>query len=103
MGQTLLDKYSWLHFATGIVAYFFRIGFWNWFLFHGLFEYVENTPEGVHFIDTQLGALWPGGKQEADATINSLGDQLSALLGYGLMVQLYGPVHPQDLWILTDK
>lgn len=81
MGQTFLDEYSLLHFASGIIAFFFDISFTNWFLLHAAFEYIENTSYGVQFIDNYL-FFWPGGKLRADALINSISDQIFALIGW---------------------
>jgi len=90
MGTTFLDKYSVLHFATGIIAYFLGLSFWAWFLLHGLFELIENQPFAMRFINSHLGWFWPGGKDYADFPINSVGDQISALLGWLLMRVLFG-------------
>ena len=87
MGNQLLDQYSILHFATGVVAYFWDIGFITWTLFHGAFELVENTPQGMKFINTNL-TWWPGGKPKADAWINILGDNLSAMSGWWCAAKL---------------
>jgi hypothetical protein len=45
-----------------------------------MFELVENTQTGMHYIRTIK--LWPGGKSEADSWINSTGDQFYSLLGW---------------------
>ena len=81
MGNQLLDQYSLLHFATGVVAYFWNIGFITWAFFHGAFELIENTPQGMKFINKNL-TWWPGGKPKADAWINIIGDNLSAIAGW---------------------
>ena len=81
MGNQLLDQYSILHFATGIVAYFWDISFIKWTLLHGTFELIENTPQGMKFINTNL-TWWPGGKPKADDWINIVGDNLSAMVGW---------------------
>ena len=87
MGNQLLDQYSLLHFATGIVAYFWDIDLWKWVLLHAGFELIENTPQGMSFINKYL-TWWPGGKPKADAFINILGDNLSAFLGWYCAYQL---------------
>ena len=81
MGQFLLDQYSLLHFATGIVAYFLGLSLPLWILLHVTFECVENTGVGIKFINHYL-TFWPGGKPRADAPINSIGDTLSAIVGW---------------------
>ena len=81
MGKTFIDKFSLLHFATGIIAYFFGISLVMWILIHVTFEILENTNEGVYFIDNYL-SFWPGGKKYPDSVINSLGDEIFAILGW---------------------
>jgi len=81
MGLSFMDKYSLLHFSSGVMAYIFGISFWWWFLLHALFEIVENSDIGIYFISTYL-YFWPGGKEYSDAIINSIGDQVFALLGW---------------------
>ncbi len=94
MGYLFTDKYSLLHFATGIVVYYWNMSFWTWFFLHALFELVENTQSGMYIINhlpklpnnTPLRSgnmpLWPGGKTHADSLINSIGDQTYASLGW---------------------
>ena len=36
----------------------------------------------MHFINSVLKDIWPGGKPEADSVINVLGDNLLAQVGY---------------------
>lgn len=81
MGIKLLDQYSLLHFSSGIMAYFFGLKLDFWILLHTAFEYSENTEVGIRFINTFL-PFWPGGKPYADSFINSVGDFLSATLGW---------------------
>jgi len=80
MGYKFLDKYSILHFVSGFIAYFFGINWIMWLIIHIMFEYGENTPEGMELINTI--PIWPGGKENPDALVNSIGDTLSALLGW---------------------
>ncbi len=81
MGTHLIDKYSLLHFATGIIFCFFNISLLNSFILHTIFEIVENTKQGVYFIDNYL-QFWPGGKKKSDAFINCVGDTIFFLLGW---------------------
>jgi hypothetical protein len=81
MGARLFDKYTYLHFGTGIVIYYWGVSLMWWLLLHTLFELVENTPQGVHFIDNYL-KIWPGGKLKPDTFTNSLGDTIGAILGW---------------------
>jgi hypothetical protein len=81
MGVRIFDKFTYLHFASGVVAQYFGLSFIEWLLMHTIFEIVENTKHGVYFIDTYL-TFWPGGKLASDSFINSVGDTLGALLGW---------------------
>ena len=81
MGTQFTDKFSLLHFATGIIAYYWNISFLSWFVIHLIYEYIENTVYGMRLINNIK--LWPGGKEHADTILNSMGDQFYALLGWG--------------------
>ncbi len=82
MGLYFIDKFSLLHFATGIIAYFWHIPLIIWILIHATFEYIENTKTGI-YINNNFFAFWPGGKHCADSFINSfLGDNFFAILGW---------------------
>ncbi len=89
MWSLLLDNYSLLHFAAGIVAYFWGFSLSTWTLFHILFELLENTAAGMTFINTYI-KLWPGGKSAPDPLVNRLGDVLSGSLGWLLAAWLSG-------------
>ena len=78
-----MDKYSLLHFATGIVAHFWALDRIEFFIYHLLFEIIENSPIGIALINRL--PFWPGGKSVPDAWINILGDNLFALFGHWLM------------------
>jgi len=81
MGSNLFDQYSYLHFAVGIVIYFFDITLVQWFILHVIFEIVENTQIGIDVINTYL-LFWPGGKPQPDSLLNSTGDTIAALIGW---------------------
>lgn len=81
MGNLLFDQYSLLHFACGIIAHFWDISLKNWFIAHAIFEAVENTNAGMSFINNYI-QYWPGGKSAPDTLINSVGDQIAAILGW---------------------
>lgn len=81
MGNTIFDKYTYLHFASGIISYFWNISLINWLIIHTAFEYIENTKQGVYFIDKYL-TFWPGGKVKADSFINNIGDTIGAIIGW---------------------
>jgi hypothetical protein len=80
MGFHFTDKYSLLHFATGIIAYYWSISFVLWFIIHLLYEYIENTEQGIKIINKIK--IWPGGKDSPDTILNRVGDQFYALLGW---------------------
>ena len=86
MGQLFFDQYSILHFAAGIIAYFWGLNFSTWFALNVLYEFIENTEMGMKFINKIK--MWPGGKYKSDSIINSAGDVLSASLGWYLAYKL---------------
>ena len=51
MGTKIIDQYSLLHLATGIVAFFWNISFKWWMLIHVIFELIENTKTGMKLIN----------------------------------------------------
>ena len=61
MGLNFIDQYSYLHFASGIIAYFFDISLLYWLIIHTVFEIMENTENGIFIINKYL-TFWPGGK-----------------------------------------
>jgi hypothetical protein len=81
MGVKLFDQYTYLHFAVGIVVYFFDISILQWIVLHTIFEIIENTPMGMNIINTYI-TFWPGGKPRADTIINSFGDTIGAVIGW---------------------
>jgi len=80
MGVLFTDKYSLLHFASGIVAYYWNVSFIAWFILHLIFELAENTETGMHYI--RKIKLWPGGKTHPDSWLNCTGDQFYSVLGW---------------------
>lgn len=80
MGNKFLDQYTYLHFATGIVAYFFGISIKNWIIIHILFEIIENTKFGMKMIN--MFPYWPGGKKYSDTLNNMIGDTIGSILGW---------------------
>ena len=80
MGTTLVDEYSFLHFASGAIAYYWGItAFWL-FIIHTLFEFIENTDIGMRVINNF--PIWPGGKSHPDNLLNRLSDTMFAMLGW---------------------
>lgn len=82
MGYRWFDQYSLLHFAVGVVAYFWSISLIVVVIIHILFEYVENTPMGMNIINTYFIAWWPGGKTHADRMNNRISDTLFTTIGW---------------------
>ena len=83
MGEHFFDQYSILHMASGVIAYFFNIKLFHWFLIHLLFELFENSKIGIEIINKYLIWIWPGGKDKEDSFVNSmLGDNFFGLLGW---------------------
>lgn len=82
MGKFFMDKYSLLHFATGISMYFWNVPLMYWILIHIIFEIVENSTIGMNIINKHFHGIWPGGKPSSDTFINSVGDIFFAVLGW---------------------
>lgn len=80
MGILFTDKFSLLHFAAGVIMYYWNISFLSWFIFHVIYEYAENTRTGMKIINTIT--LWPGGKNYPDSLLNRMGDQFYGMLGW---------------------
>jgi hypothetical protein len=87
MGTYAIDQYSLLHFAVGIVAYFWGISAVSVLVLHVVFELVENTPMGMNFINTYI-PFWPGGKPYADSVLNQVSDTLMTMIGWILSQRL---------------
>jgi len=87
MGQKFFDQFSLLHFASGVVAYFFGIKFATWVVLHIIFEVVENTEVAMNIITNYL-TFWPGGKHSSDSFTNSVGDQVFAMFGWYVAYKL---------------
>ena len=81
MGYNYFDQYTYLHFAVGIVAYFWNISLINWVILHTIFEFLENTQMGMNIINKYI-VFWPGGKPKSDTIINNLGDTFGSVLGW---------------------
>ena len=81
MGNQLLDQYTYLHFAVGIIAYFWNISLLHLFIVHTIFESLENTQIGINIINKYM-LFWPGGKSEADSIQNIIGDTIGVIIGW---------------------
>lgn len=80
MGNRLFDQYTLLHFAVGIVCYFWGLSHNNLLIIHIVFELLENTPMGIVIINKI--PFWPGGKPHADAVINMISDTVACQVGW---------------------
>lgn len=80
MGIYFTDKFSLLHFAAGVIVYYWNISFLTWFIFHIIYEYAENTKTGMDIINKIT--LWPGGKNYPDTLLNRTGDQFYGMMGW---------------------
>lgn len=81
MGTRFLDQYSFLHFSSGVIAYFFNIPLWAWIIINFIFEAFENSEFGMSIL--QKVSFWPGGQNYRDSNINIVGDILSVIVGWG--------------------
>lgn len=88
MGTHLFDQYTLLHFAVGVLAYFWGISLINTLIIHTVFELIENTDIGMKFINTYFKGLWPGGKPYSDTLTNSVGDTIGVMVGWLLAYYL---------------
>jgi hypothetical protein len=81
MGLYFTDKYSLLHFAVGIVMYYWGFSFLWTAIIHIIFELFENTKPGMHIINMYI-PFWPGGKNSPDSELNSIGDTFYTCIGW---------------------
>tara|TARA_B100000902_G_scaffold388223_1_gene433480 strand:- start:666 stop:980 length:315 start_codon:yes stop_codon:yes gene_type:complete len=80
MGKYFIDQFTYLHFAVGIVAYFWSISLNNWILINIIFELFENSDFGIKVVSNI--PYWPGSKPKSDTPINIVGDIGSIILGW---------------------
>ena len=80
MGKQMFDQYTLLHFAIGIVAYFWDISLFLTTVLHIIFELLENTVQGIKLINKF--PFWPGGKLCADLIPNQIGDTIGTVVGW---------------------
>jgi hypothetical protein len=81
MGVFFTDQFSLLHFASGIIAYFWNLSFWIWFFLHLFYEILQNSSYGIWFINN-IVKIWPGGKLGPDSYLNIIGDQFYGIIGW---------------------
>ena len=56
----------------------------RFFIFHTIFEYIENSKKGMEYINRYF-TFWPGGKLKSDTLINSISDVIVSLIGWEFM------------------
>lgn len=83
MGLYAIDQFSLLHFAAGILAYFWGFTAIHTFILHIVFEWAENTKLGMKFINEYF-PFWPGGKPYADSLLNQATDTIMTMIGWYL-------------------
>jgi len=81
MGLNIFDQFTYLHFSTGIIAYFFSVPIIIWLILHTLFEITENSSIGIKLINNYF-KFWPGGKPHKDSLLNIIGDTIGTILGW---------------------
>jgi hypothetical protein len=83
MTGRFLDQYTYLHFAVGVIFYFWGFSMLSWIIIHTLYEILEITPFGTNFINKYFGNIWPGGgKHVAEPIINGVGDTIASIVGW---------------------
>lgn len=101
MGYLLIDQYTLLHFAVGVVAYFWYFRFWTAFGLHFVFEIVENTPLGMVFLNKYFPKdglfRWPGDKVAPDSLLNFIGDNGAFAFGY-LLAKVFDEMSNSQGW-----
>ena len=81
MGKNIIDQYSYLHFAVGIILFYWDIDIITAIILHTIFEIVENTKLGMHIINNYI-YFWPGGKPYPDSLVNCISDTVFFILGW---------------------
>jgi hypothetical protein len=88
MGFSFYDQYSLLHFATGVVAFFWGLSIETWIVLNIIFEITENSQIGYKLIKDRIKE-WPGSKPSPDSKINSVMDIIFGIIGYLVAKKLY--------------
>ena len=79
----IFDRYTYLHFAAGIIAYYWGFTFVEWIVFHLFLDIFERTEFGKKVLQFFI-RIWPGREQNVlESYYNVLGDSASAALGWG--------------------
>ena len=78
----IFDNYTYLHFAAGIIAYYWGFTLLEWTVFHLFLDIFERTDFGkkvLHFFIR----IWPGRDDNLlESYYNVFGDSASAVLGW---------------------
>ena len=83
MRSKIFDQFTYLHFASGIISYFWGISFVLWLIVHSIYEYLETTQFGIYIINNYFGKIWPGGgKHKNEGFNNAIGDTIGAIFGW---------------------
>ena len=82
MGLNFLDQYTYLHFASGIIAYFWGLRLKTLIILHVIFEIIENTQIAITLINKYIYIFSPMTKEYPDSYINRLGDTIGAIIGW---------------------
>lgn len=98
MGVYFFDTYSILHFAVGIIAYYWGMSLGWWSIINLIYECLDNI-----FLLNVLKkiSIWPGGKKARDTLKNSLGDFVFGILGWfvAALLDMYIETNSLDLEI----
>ena len=80
--SNIFDRYTYLHFAGGIIAHYWGFSLFEWFIVHLLLDIIERTYIGKNAIKWII-RFWP---VKADETLetyqNIIGDNISAIAGW---------------------
>ena len=82
MGNRLFDQYTYLHFASGIIAYFWGLRLKTLIILHVIFEIIENTQTAMALINKYIYIFSPMRKNYPDSLINMVGDTIGAIIGW---------------------
>lgn len=102
MGKYFFDQFSYLHFAVGIVLYFW-LDLKTSIIIHTIYELIDNTPFFANIVNKYI-TLWPGKKPYSDTLTNSIGDTFFFIIGWisAYLVDLVGnkyklyPIHRKN-------
>lgn len=78
MGTNTFDTFSILHFASGIIAYYWGISLHIWIILNIIYEIFDNII-ALELIGSIK--IWPGGKKYKDNLINSFSDVVFGVAG----------------------